>query len=452
MKSLPKACVIGAGSSGLSTIKALKVAGVPFDCFDKSDDIGGNWYLDNPNGMSSAYKTLQINTSKARMQYSDFPMREEWPEFCHHSHVLQYFHDYCDHFGLREHISFNTGVQHCERTDDGLWRITLDTGETRLYDALVVCNGHHWDPRWPEPPFEGEFTGELLHSHYFKTAEPWRDKTIVLVGIGNSAMDIAVEASYLCKEVYLSARRGAHIVPRYIWGKPLDARPLPHWAPVWMMQAVLGLMLRVQIGPVENYGLPKPDHKIGEAHPTVSSTILDRVAAGAVIPKPNIKELKGDTIAFVDGSEVKADVLVYCTGYKVSFPFFDPEFLSAPNNDLPLFLRWVKPELPGLFFVGLYQPLGAIFPIAEQQGVMIADCLSGRYHLPTQAEMEAAITREREKMFKRYVKSIRHTMQVDFDPFMHALRKEHAKGQKRAQAANNAPQIPARSEVGHAEV
>lgn len=445
MELLPKACVIGAGPSGMSTIKALKAAGVPFDCFDKSDNIGGNWYYNNPNGMSSAYKTLQINTSKERMQYSDFPMPAHWPDFCHHSQVLEYFHAYCDHFGLREHITFNTAVEKAERTADGLWNVTLDTGETRRYDALVVCNGHHWDPQWPEPPFPGTFDGEVLHAHDFKTAEPWRDKRIVILGMGNSAMDIAVESSYLARAVYLAARRGAHIVPRYLWGKPLDARPLPHWAPFWLLRAVMGFMLRLQIGRVEHYGLPKPDHKVGEAHPTISSTILDRIGAGAVIPKPNIAELKGDRIRFVDGSEVAADVLVYCTGYKVSFPFFDPDFLAAPNNDLPLFQRWAKPDIPNLFFVGLFQPLGAIFPINEVQGLLIADCLRGHYHPPSPDAMQARIQHDRRRMFRRYVRSPRHTMQVDYDAFLHELRTEHAAGQRRAATNGHAPVIPPRA-------
>ena len=83
---------------------------------------------------------------------------------------------------------------------------------------------------------------------------------------------------------------------------------------------------------MENYGLPTPDHKIAEAHPTVSGRILDRLAHGAITPKPNIAELRGDRVAFADGSEVEADVVVYCTGYKVTFPFFDEDFIAAPDR------------------------------------------------------------------------------------------------------------------------
>src|SRR6201996_1096419 len=151
MTSLPLVCVIGAGSSGIAAAKALHERGIPFDCFEKSDQVGGNWVFGNRNGMSSAYRSLHINTSRERMEYSDFPMPAAYPDFPHHTQIAAYFDAYVDHFGFRERIAFETGVAHAARAD-GRWRVTLDTGEEREYDALLVANGHHWDPRWPEPP------------------------------------------------------------------------------------------------------------------------------------------------------------------------------------------------------------------------------------------------------------------------------------------------------------
>ena len=146
---LPKACVIGAGCSGFTTIKRLKDYGIPYDCFEMSDEVGGNWYYKNPNGMSACYESLHIDTSKWRLAFEDFPVPKDWPDFPHHAQLFRYFKDYVDHFGLRPTITFNTKVEKARRTDDGLWSVTLSTGETRLYDVLFVCNGHHWDPRTP---------------------------------------------------------------------------------------------------------------------------------------------------------------------------------------------------------------------------------------------------------------------------------------------------------------
>ena len=162
---LPKACIIGAGCSGFTTAKRLKDVGVPYDCFEMSDEVGGNWYFKNPNGLSACYESLHIDTSKWRLAFEDFPVPADWPDFPHHAQLHQYFKDYVDHFGLRETISFNTRVEKARRTDDGLWAVTLGTGETRLYDVLFVCNGHHWDPRLPEYP--GEFDGPAFHAHAY---------------------------------------------------------------------------------------------------------------------------------------------------------------------------------------------------------------------------------------------------------------------------------------------
>src|SRR5690349_6480948 len=195
MPDLPSVCVIGAGSSGIAAAKALHERGIPFDCFEKSDQVGGNWVFGNRNGMSSAYRSLHINTSRERMEYSDFPMPKSYPDFPHHTHIAKYFDDYVEHFGVRDRIRFETGVEHAARRPDGVWEIALDTGETLRYDTLFVANGHHWDARWPEPAFPGsdEFEGVQMHSHDYKGDDPnfFRDKHVVVLGMGNSAMDIA---------------------------------------------------------------------------------------------------------------------------------------------------------------------------------------------------------------------------------------------------------------------
>lgn len=445
MPSVPKSCIIGAGPSGLAVAKALKDRGLPYDCFDRSDNVGGNWYFNNPNGLSSAYRMLHIDSSKLRSQFAEYPMPDHYPHFPHHSQIWQYFRDYAEHFGLIDKIAFRTTVEHCQRGDDGVWRVRLDNGETRSYDALFVCNGHHWDARRPEPPFPGHFAGETLHSHDYKEAAAFRDKRVVVLGIGNSAMDISVECTYVAKKVYLATRRGAHISPKYVWGRPLDHWNQT-WVPWWLMSLTARLMVWMQVGRYENYGLPTPDHRMLAAHPSVSTAIYDRLAHGDITVKPNIARFDGNQVHFVDGSQVEADVVIYCTGYKVSFPFFDPDFVSAPDNDLPLYLRMFKPGVPNLFFIGLLQPLGAIFPIAEKQAALCGEYLAGRYRLPGEPQMKADMDREREVMFQRYVNSKRHTMQVDFSPFMKRLDKELKLGANRAKAAGNQPAIPARAQ------
>jgi len=438
MTYLPIACVIGAGSSGIAAAKALHERGIPFDCFEKSDRVGGNWVFGNKNGMSSAYRSLHINTSRERMEYSDFPMPTSYPDFPHHSHIAAYFNSYVDHFGFRDKIRFETGVEHVTRDDAGVWTVELDTGEACRYDMVLVANGHHWNPRWPEPAFPGSFDGVQMHAHHYIDNDGFRDKNVLVVGIGNSAMDIAVESTFVARKTFLSSRRGAYILPKYLFGRPLDqigVNALTPMLPFSFRRAILTTMYRVGVGDVQHYGLPEPDHKLGEAHPTISADFLNRIAHGEMTWKPNIAELQGDRVKFEDGSTEPIDVIVWCTGYKVSFPFFDEDFISAPDNDLPLYRRVFKPGIDNLAFIALLQPLGATMPLAEAQGRWIAAYLRGEYHLPADKQMEAHMHRERERMFKRYVASKRHTMQVDFDNYLYDLRKELKAGAARARAA-----------------
>ncbi|HJK97026.1 MAG TPA: NAD(P)-binding domain-containing protein [Polyangiaceae bacterium LLY-WYZ-14_1] len=451
MFSLPRVCVIGAGSSGIAVAKALYDQGIPFDVYEKGDRVGGNWVFKNKNGQSSAYRSLHINTSTVRMQYADYPMPDHFPDFPHHSLMARYFQDYVDHFGFGHRIQFETPVEHVAPRPGGGYEVRLGDGRTESYDAIAVANGHHWDPRWPEPAFPGRFDGVEMHSHHYIDPQDPHDlvgKRVVVLGMGNSAMDIACELGRpgVAGRTYLAARRGAWVIPNYVFGRPLDQiAALPPAVPFRVRQQLLKLVYRLAVGRPEDFGLPAPDHEILTAHPTISSDLLPKLGRGDVVPKPNIAELLGDRVRFDDGTVEEVDAIVYCTGYKVSFPFFDPGFVSAPDNDLPLFKRVFRPGIPDLFFIGLVQPLGAVMPIAEAQGKWVAEFLRGWYALPSEEKMIEDIEGERSAMFRRYVKSKRHTMQIDFDDYLADLAREVRAGRKRARALENVLPIPPRA-------
>ena len=443
---LPRACVIGAGSSGLAAAKALYSARVPFDCFERGPVVGGNWVFENPNGVSACYRSLEINTSCPRMAYSDFPMPAYYPDYARHWEVREYFERYVDHFGFRHTITFGTTVDHVERRPDGVFEVTTTGHEgrhVREYDAVLVCNGHHWDARWPDPPYPGEFDGEQIHAHDYREPDQLEGRDVVVVGMGNSAMDIAVDASYVARTTTLSVRRGQWVLKKHLLGGPTDQRPLPPWLPWAVRRTMFDLGARLSGNPA-TYGFPRPDHRPGESHPVQSDRLFDRVADGRITPKPGIERLAGDRVVFTDGSEVAADLVVWATGYRVSFPFLDANYVSAPDNDLPLFQRVVHPDRPGLFFVGLLQPLGAVMPLAEAQSAWIAELLAGRCALPPMEVQRRRMRKDDERNKRRFYRSARHTMEVDFDEYLVALRKERERGRQRA-AGGAPPVVPASS-------
>ncbi|WP_051637449.1 flavin-containing monooxygenase [Rhodococcus sp. UNC363MFTsu5.1] len=436
----PSTCVIGAGLSGLVATKALRERGLPVETFEMSDRVGGNWAFKNPNRRSSAYRSLHIDTSKERLGFSDFPMPDDYPDFPSHEQVHAYFESYVDRFRLAESIRFRTEVRHARRLEGGGWELELSDGGRRHCDALIVANGHHWDPRWPEPAFPGEFAGRQIHSHeYIDPTEPidMRGKRILVVGIGNSAVDIASELSRrdLAEKAFISTRRGAYVIPKYVFGRPIDTimRTMPH-VPLGLQKSLARGLMRITVGRMENYGLPTPDHKLLEAHPTVSSELLVRLGSGDLAAKPDIRRLDGTEVEFTDGSRERIDVIIYATGYRITFPFFDEEFISAPDNRLPLFKRMIKPGVDDLIMIGFAQAIPTLFPFCERQARWAAAYLAGDYALPDIASMEAIIRADEKRDLKHFVKSKRHTMQVDTAVYEWGLDAEESAGRARAAA------------------
>lgn len=425
-----KICIIGAGSSGIVAAKVLKQNGLPFDCFEKGSGIGGNWRYRNDNGQSAAYRSLHINTSKTRMAYSDFPMPETYPDFPGHADILRYFENYVDHFGFRDNIRFQTSVEEVRPAEgssgEGHWQVTTSDGKTETYRAVLVANGHHWNPRWPE--FPGEFDGEVMHAHSYDLPTDFADKRVLVVGIGNSGVDIACETSRVAEACFLSTRRSAYILPKYAFGVPLDLYTTPSSSrlPTWLQKHFFKAVLKISRGSQQRFGVPEPEHHILAAHPTISADLLHLVGHGEIKVKPNIERLMGDRVRFADGTEEKIDKIVYATGYKITFPFFKEDFLKLQDgeNRVRLFRHVVHPDHPGLYFIGLVQPLGAIMPLAEAQSEWIANVLSGKAGLPDRSRMEAIIEKDLKAMAKRYVTSARHTIQVDFYPYLRDVQYE----------------------------
>lgn len=418
-----RVCVIGAGPSGLTAVKNLKEQGLTsITVFEKNNQIGGNWVFDEDNQHSSVYETTHIISSRRWSEFEDFPMPMHYTDYPSHAQLLHYFRTYANYFDLNPYIRLNTTVLKATPLDTHEWLLVYEDEQgihEARFDYLLVANGHHWDPAMPE--YAGQFSGELLHSHQYKKAQPFKNKKVLVVGGGNSACDVAVEISRVTSPTCISMRRGHHIFPKFILGKPTDvAMTKIHWVPSWLRQKLISIIVRILQGRYVKYQLMKPDSGPLEMHPTINSELMYFIRHGKIKPYPGIERFDGDQVYFSDGRCQEFDVVIFATGYKISFPFFDKETIDfSQTQQIPLYRKMMHAKYDNLYFIGLCQPQGCIWPLADYQSKIAARIISGAMKRPEQ--LQTKIAKEIKKPHYRFKCSMRHALEVDYHLFRREL-------------------------------
>ena len=363
--STKKICIIGAGPVGISAARALARKGIDYDQLEGTDKIGGNW-------RHGVYNSAHIISSKKTTEFPDFPMPNDYPDFPSADQMLGYLESYANHFKLIEKISFNSKVEKVEPIENDLWAVTLSTGERRVYEGVIACNGHHWDRRWPT--YDGHFDGEMIHSKDYQEPAQLKGKRVLVIGGGNSACDIVAEAARVGEEAHMSLRRGYWFLPKTFYGVP-TAEMLDTWMPVWMQRIYLSLLLKVAVGKYSDYGLPEPDHKLFEHHPTINTEVLHYLKHGKVYAHPDIKRFSENNVEFLDGSKVEVDLVVCATGFHVSLPFLDPNIVEIDGSVVRV--RWgvVAPRHKQLYIYGWAQARYGFGPLLTPASEMIAELI-----------------------------------------------------------------------------
>ena len=337
--------LIGAGPVGLGMAKALREHKIPYEQLEADRELGGNW-------LHGVYETVHIISSRKTTEYADYPMPADYPDFPSRQQMLDYLRDYAEKFQLVPHIQFNTKVVMALPLPEGRWELELASGEKRVYKGLIVCNGHHWDRRFPNYP--GKFEGEFLHSKDYRSPAQLAGKRVLVIGGGNSACDIAAEAARVGTTARISLRRGYWFLPKTLFGIP-SAELMKPWLPVWAQRIFIRLFLRVVIGKYSDYGLPKPDHKIFEAHPTINSELLYYMKHGRIQPRKDIARFESKAVHFVDGTSEEFDTVVCATGYHVSFPFLPPGLVKVKGSTAQVYGGCVLPDYKNLYIIGTSQ-------------------------------------------------------------------------------------------------
>jgi cation diffusion facilitator CzcD-associated flavoprotein CzcO len=425
----PSVCVVGAGPCGLTALKNLKTEGIcNIVCYDEGQSIGGSWVFDDRPERHSVYEATHLISSKRMSAFEDFPIPDDFPDFPSHRQVRSYFEDYASHFGVRQFVQLATRVVRSELLPDHRWLVaTIGPAGAReeIFDYLIICTGHHREPVWPEYP--GQFSGEILHSTAYKRPDAFRDKRVLVVGGGNSACDISVDVARLAQKTCISMRRGYHIVPKVMFGRPSDLlyarlrRKIP--MPRSVLQRFIGALVRFNVGPMEKYGLQRPQGELLEMHPTLNSDILNALRDGRVLPRVGIRRFEGGTVYFDNNGSEEFDVIIWATGYRIRFAFLDKSVVTWDDSGpVPLYLKMMHKQISSVFFIGLFQPIGCIWRLADHQARIAALQIKGELSRPR--DIEARIDREISSPHWRFDRAPRHAVEVDYHDFRNELLKE----------------------------
>lgn len=431
--------IVGAGYCGVVSLKICLENGLDAVCFDKTDNFGGLWrFRDGDyNGVASVQRTTIINTSKEMNALSDFPPPADYANYMHNSNMLAYLEKYIEHFRLAPHIHFRKEVMMVEKSGDyeanGEWRVRIKDEQGQesemLASGVFVCIGHHVFPNVPQFQGQALFRGTIKHSHSYKHFEGLEKKRVLVVGVGNSGMDVAVDSSHVAKQVYLSTRRGAWVVGRVNeTGLPFDftitrfSALLHHYFPNLMLNQT-----EKQVNKVFDHELynMKPRHRYNAQHPTISDALPERILSGAIVVKGDILRFteKGVIFKGEEDEECEVDAVVFATGYDIVFPFLGDVLPSTSGNKIQLYQRVFPPQLrhPTLAIIGLIQPIGPIFPVAEIQARWVCQLLKKEKQLPPIDERMREVAAYEHQLRNRYVASQRHTIQVDLVPYMDGI-------------------------------
>ncbi|MEI9988997.1 MAG: amino acid permease [Rhizomicrobium sp.] len=410
-------CIVGAGPCGLLAARAFRLAGIPYDQFERHGDVGGIWDIDNPG--SSMYESAHFISSKYTSNFFGLPMPQDYPDYPNYRQLLAYIRDFAETFGLRSAITFNTEVRHAEPlgedAKDG-WRVTLSNGETRIYRGIVSANGVTWHASLPDYPGLDRFKGQVMHTVSYRSADILRGKRVLIVGAGNSGVDIACDAARTADAAFISVRRGYRFVPKHIFGIPTDV----FLSGVHPPKGVVipddpSKMLDAVVGDLTRYGLPAPDHKALESHPIMNTQILHYLAHGDLKAKRDVKTFTETGAIFADGSEESFDLVLFATGYNYKIPYLDEQLFSWKQGHPELYLNIFHRRLHGLAIVGFVEFASAGYQRFDEMAQMAAMDAWIEQSGQGAAEWERLKREDRPNLrgTKNYVDSPRHANYVD---------------------------------------
>jgi len=421
--------VLGAGACGLCAAKTMSQSGFDVTIFEIGTRIGGLWCFENDNGRSSAYRTLHINTSRDVTQFHDLDFDEKTQYFPDHVDMHRYLVKYAQRFDLEKLIRFKTRIVDVRPLFDPhqgqapRWQIETEDGEVYEFDAVIAATGHLTVPLHVDM-FKNDFEGEYLHSHDYKSPDPYVGKRICIVGAGNSACDISGDVCATAKRCVIVVRSGLMVLPKLLFGYPFTdiTRQLQRpWIPAWLRRKIVQWLVWVAHGDISKLGFKRLEGK--RAHITSNGTIINDVAYNRITVKQGIERIEGKTLHFVDGTAEKFDVLIGATGYRIDLPYISRHIVPLEDNRLELYKRIVSPGWPGLYFPGFFNLDSALNMVYEHQMRWVREIELGHIILPNREQMLADIERKNRWQYGNYRNTARHTIEEEHVPYILELKR-----------------------------
>jgi cation diffusion facilitator CzcD-associated flavoprotein CzcO len=415
--------LVGAGPAGLVMARALIKEGVPFDWFERHSDLGGIWDIDNPG--TPMYESAHFISSKYTSSFYGFPMPAEFPDYPTWQQILSYIKSFAERFNLKTHITFNTSVADAKPVANEKWQVTLSNGKVEIYEGVINATGVTWHPNRPTLMGEEKFKGQIIHSSQYRSASEFIGKRVLIVGAGNSGVDIASDAAQFADQAFFSVRRGYRYIPKYIFGIPTDALIAGKIQPPKGV-SITGdttKLIDTLVGDLTRYGLPKPDHDLLASHPIMNTQVLHHLGHGDLIAKPDIQELTSDGVIFKDGSKISVDQIVLATGYSYSVPYLEQNEDEWKDGRPQLYLRIFSRKHPNLYFIGYAEFADAAYRRFDEMAQMVVLDIRARVTGKNYSELLELRKSDNPDLAggHKYIDSPRHTNYIEVDTYINYL-------------------------------
>lgn len=366
--------IIGAGPAGLATAAALRMRKRDFVMLESGSHVGASWY--------KHYRRLQLHTIKELSYLPGMHFPNFFPQYVTRALLLEYFENYAAKFDIQP--VFRHCVSGVIRQPDGRWLVTVHHCRSYLCEQVVIATGVNHTPNIPAIESKNQFAGRLIHSSVYKEPAPFAGQRVLVVGMGNSGAEIALDLSEAGIDTSISVRGPVNIVPREVLGRPTQQTALLlAKLPTWLGDRIGLLVRRFTMGDLQRYGLPLADmapakqlRELGQT-PVIDLGTADHIRQGRIKILPGISHFQPTEIVFANGESHPFDTVIFATGYRAKLD----ELLGSTEGlcdaqGLPTDIIG-SGDYAGLYFVGFdnYSPGGGL-SIIRRDSVRVAQHIS----------------------------------------------------------------------------